>query len=164
MRDLSFIPAFGFQTDTVNSDRIYRNENVKMVKKEMWEEFGNFEKRFPGAEIASTLAPRVDILVSQHMGECSEKYEKVVSSMRKASNLQKVLGYLPLIGTIVGISRLRSVHQDKQRGTQNLIKAHHLVRGSIELLSLGFLLLIPDLILTACRERRAAQQLDAKQI
>lgn len=35
MRDLSFILAFGFQTDSVNSDRIYRGENVKMVKKAM---------------------------------------------------------------------------------------------------------------------------------
>ncbi|MBS4166813.1 hypothetical protein NEOC65_001910 [Neochlamydia sp. AcF65] len=67
----------------------------------------------------------------------------------KTANVIKALGYIPLIGTLIGLCRIAKAAKATKDEWPN--KYNHIVRGCVEFLSLGFLLLIPDLILTGYR-------------
>jgi hypothetical protein len=67
--------------------------------------------------------------------------EKIATCKRE--NRYKVLGYLPIAGLYVGICRIKAaIYLD----TPN--KAGHIARGVVEIIGLGILLSIPDLIAT----------------
>lgn len=58
------------------------------------------------------------------------------------------LAYIPLVSMLVGVIRISGAYENaKTLGS----KVQHIIRGTIEFLNLGVLLLIPDLILTAYR-------------
>ena len=67
----------------------------------------------------------------------------------KVANVVKVLGYIPLIGSFIGLARILKARASSQDEMPN--RYHHIARGSVEFLSLGILLLIPDLIMTSYR-------------
>lgn len=64
----------------------------------------------------------------------------------------KLLGYLPIIGNIMGIVKLPIFiigTLKKRPEVQSLKDKHlHIIRASVEGAGLGFLLLVPDLIMT----------------
>lgn len=64
-------------------------------------------------------------------------------------NKSKCLSYIPFISMFIGIGRMHDalIHA-KTLGC----KARHIIRGTIEFLNLGVLLLLPDLILTVYRK------------
>ncbi len=67
-------------------------------------------------------------------------------------NRTKMVAYIPVIGTLLGAVRL-SIMKDKTNTlslTKN--KRNWRIRCAFEIASLGFLLLVPDLIITAQRE------------
>lgn len=78
----------------------------------------------------------------------------------RGRNICKIAGYIPLIGTIVGLVHLKKINDVSKEGNLDPEeydsasldnKVSWIVRSSIEFLSLGFLLLIPDLIATLYR-------------
>lgn len=71
----------------------------------------------------------------------------------KTANIVKALGYIPLIGTLIGLSRISRAAKATKDELPN--KFNHITRGCVELFSLGFLLSIPDLILTGYRAYHA---------
>ncbi len=64
-----------------------------------------------------------------------------------SNNFSKFLGYNPFFGFAIGQMRIEAA---KKHPLPN--KFNHIVRGCIESFGLGFLLLIPDIILTGYRE------------
>ena len=72
-----------------------------------------------------------------------------VDEIIQASNRDKLFGYIPVVGTVIGAKRIISTIKDKSLPIKN--KVVHILRGSVEFLSLGFLLIIPDFILSKCR-------------
>lgn len=77
-----------------------------------------------------------------------------VKDRYKGKNIRKVMGYIPIIGMLLGITRIRQARVLNSQQLPN--RFNHIVRGSIEALNLGFLLLIPDLLLTAARAIRVS--------
>jgi hypothetical protein len=77
------------------------------------------------------------------------------ASPKKNHNMIKKVGYVPIVGCVVGIVRIFIIatNQDWMGPLPN--KFNHIVRGTIEFLSLGFLLIIPDLIITIHRRNVA---------
>jgi hypothetical protein len=77
-----------------------------------------------------------------------------------AQNLLNVLGWIPLLGTVVGGIRIGSTgvmwvgDDESHRHSHRKYFAISGVRGVVELLSLGWVFLIPDLIVTASPRRR----------
>jgi hypothetical protein len=61
-------------------------------------------------------------------------------------NIRKIIGYIPIIGTIIGMVSL--ILLSKETGDLNSYRKGWAIRVIIETTSLGFLLLIPDLIVT----------------
>lgn len=78
----------------------------------------------------------------------SEKKKNLVEQARKISNAIKVLAYMPIAGMIIGISGL---HLCLNAELEPRLKACLVFRRSMEILNLGLLLLIPDLIANAVR-------------
>lgn len=66
----------------------------------------------------------------------------------KKRNIGKLIAYTPVIGTLLGLIRVLITLSDKSMPLKR--KCSLIVRGSIEFLSLGILLLIPDLIASIC--------------
>ncbi|MCB1112890.1 MAG: hypothetical protein KDK72_09585 [Chlamydiia bacterium] len=80
--------------------------------------------------------------------------------VRSRGNLFKIAGYVPVIGTIIGIARIiQSIQMIKEENKSGFgpnryyveFAAGNISRGVIEATSLGCLLIIPDLILTVAR-------------
>jgi hypothetical protein len=72
-------------------------------------------------------------------------------SYANTPTFKKVAGYIPIIGIVVGLLRLHEGMTTPKPLTQRKIAL--LTRGSIELIGLGFLLILPDLITTILRAR-----------
>jgi hypothetical protein len=69
-------------------------------------------------------------------------------------NILTVTGYVPVIGTIIGIARIVLGSTTKNMQPSDKIRQYsnaQICRGAIETLSLGFLFIIPDLIATIAR-------------
>lgn len=74
-----------------------------------------------------------------------------------AYNMATVAGYLPLVGAIVGIWRIASQgFHAGQKGVHGW-EPFQIARGVVEVLGLGSLLLIPDLVVTIRRAWRSSQ-------
>ena len=128
MRNLSSIPAFGFESSQMNANQAYIEYETFIYEKNL-KNSGNFQL----------------VNCDQMVVDYRAKIENTV--YWKKSNITKGLAYLPIVGLIIGIQRLILAHQNPL--LTNKIK--HIVRGTLESIGLGLLLLIPDLIATAAR-------------
>ena len=63
--------------------------------------------------------------------------------------MAKIRGYIPIIGMFFGLSRIINANKSTHEYFYN--RTNQVIRGVIELLGLGLLLLIPDLIVTCSR-------------
>jgi len=76
-------------------------------------------------------------------------------------NVQKIVAYFPLIGTIRGLAKLHEIYKywpKASAGVEN--RNWHVFRAGIETLSLGFLLLIPDSLATLYGIRSKGQPIN----
>lgn len=94
-----------------------------------------------------------------------DSYNESIQSFNYIKSAMQIAGYTPIIGTIVGISKLiflayhrHEIQQDAVRYSSDgygdrLISCIHglTVRSAIEATSFGFLLIIPDLIFSFSR-------------
>ena len=115
MPRLQGMPAFGFETKNWNAVEFYQRKKLKPE---------------------SLLRSDWEQLNAAALLEAQK--------ISKNSNKLKILSYIPLLGSFIGIWRLRRTNAPTLKA--NRVK--HIIRGSIEVLSLGFLLIIPDLIVT----------------
>lgn len=67
----------------------------------------------------------------------------------RITNWANALGYFPILGTITGCMRIciASFRLSQEKDSAFFFKVQ-IIRGSVEALSLGFLFIIPDLIMT----------------
>lgn len=89
------------------------------------------------------------------LNEDSSSYEDVY---RDVQNVLNGLGWVPFLGTIVGVVRLSGttvllVH-DANSDEHTSFYVLSITRGIVELFSLGFLFIIPDIIATIKRKRK----------
>jgi hypothetical protein len=120
-------------------------------------------------------SPYFDAFGSNLPERCDKNGKAIYSNEdKKIFRIIRIAGYIPVVGTVAGIARLISggvvlclFHQDKKAAEKNqnenekeeaeLIKKiaiSLIARGAFEATSLGFLLLVPDLILTNWREKK----------
>ena len=128
MVNFTSIPAFGFETASCNAEEFYNETNIK-----------GFEY----------------IGKPEHMEMVYKNLSNAAKKAWKTSNVVKALGYIPLIGTLIGIDRISKAAKCNKDVLPN--KFNHIARGCVELFSLGFLLLLPDIILTGYRSYHSAK-------
>jgi len=145
-------PAFGFEIKPSESFQAPLKQN-KQDKPDKYTNIINIinkiKENWPKDQ--TDIINNIENEISQDLLDerLDERYDKAPKSAMKTNNVMKVLGYIPVIGTIIGLQHLtRSVKANKIHWPN---KYQHIARASIESLSLGFLLIIPDLILTAYR-------------
>ncbi len=80
--------------------------------------------------------------------EVINEISKVTGFVRTLDIVNKILGYIPIVGIGVGVTR---VWIQLFEPTSKSMDTNALVRGIIEILGLGLLLLIPDILITAER-------------
>lgn len=129
-------PAFGFETASSNAHAFYK---------------AKFPVMFTKQEIREHIVDRM-VEESPEMRNL-EHGDIFAASVQKRMNRAKVVGMIPVVGSIMGLARIIFSCMISRRHLPN--RSYHLIRGTIELLSLGFLLLIPDLIVTFSRNRKA---------
>lgn len=147
MVNLNSAPAFGFETSSCNAEGYYKNLFETQQKK---------AAKIQKVRIAQLNLPDMpnttDVYNDPEFQKLmDERNTKAAKSAWKIANLMKILGCIPLIGTLIGINRISRVVKATKQELPN--KVNHIVRGTFELFSLGFLLLIPDLILTGFRAK-----------
>jgi hypothetical protein len=86
-----------------------------------------------------------------------------MKKMHRNINLMNGLGYIPIIGTIIGIARIfffsQFIPKNKHYSKNELaFSCLQVGRGCIEMFSLGAIFLIPDLIFTINRELEIAMK------
>jgi hypothetical protein len=123
---LTAIPAFGFETSRVHSKQGYI-----AVMSRTRDSVGHINHNYTTSDQAT---------VSD---------EQIIKAYTR-TNRGKMIAYMPVIGTFIGIIRIVEAFTNKEALPN---KFSHMLRGSIEFFSLGFLLIIPDLILTNLRNR-----------
>jgi hypothetical protein len=152
MVSFTSIPAFGFETATCNATGFLQEmqkkdvPKVRDLQKEVLSQHMSNMQAIPGLENMPDLADEAMAGVEEFNQELGNSTAK---SAWKTHNIVKALGYIPLLGTLIGLGRISRSAKATQEELPN--KFNHIVRGCIELCSLGFLLLIPDLILTSYR-------------
>lgn len=176
MLQLKKIPAFGFQTATANANGPYQilanRHNQKIGRKvdntllhKMAKSVDRLEERTKVQRDALPSALKnFDKKVHQARRKKMEKFDANSERLKaktahieakkifKWDNFTKVAGYVPLVGSVMGIIRIA--------GTANtpsslINKKRHYARGCVELVSLGVLFVIPDLIVTGHRVYKA---------
>ena len=136
MISLNAAPAFGFETETYNAQDYYYQEAVITSKKNLeisikrgWIKPGQVNGDFQALADAG--------------------YKEHAKTAWKTANVVKVLGYIPLVGSFIGLARILGSAFSTPDEVPN--RYHHIARGCVELSSLGILLLIPDLFMTGYR-------------
>ena len=132
MTKLHELPAFGWETISSNANDAYvdlmaRRMAAKYCRQNQW----------------------------VHWTQAGALYQsersKVAQNSHWGRNFNKVMGYFPILGTIVGIYNF-NVTRDMALANKNL----HIFRSSVEIASCGCLLVIPDVIVTLCRSSKSA--------
>lgn len=146
MIELKSPPAFGFQTSNCNSGRFYKERGKE-----------KFEMGFNRSQALMGLQGMPDLRNDPESQQAMDSLADFGAQTQwKCDNFERILGYIPLFGMLIGLIRISQIYKQTEKQLPN--RCNHLLRGSIELCSLGFLLLIPDLIVTcnrACLARRA---------
>lgn len=137
------VPAFGFETFACNAESCYKEIAQKTSQKTLNLQMAKLNAVIPDLQ----ETPYFDD--PEHQKIRDESITNAAKGAWKTANIVKALGYIPLIGTLIGIDRISKAMKATKDELPN--KYNHIVRGCVELLSLGFLLLIPDLILTGYR-------------
>ncbi len=153
--ELKRIPAFGFE----NSKAYAGAAEARIAKKD----FDNtvrvaLKTHLLQTRMAGTTPFNEDEIKELVIGRLTGNFEATRDAaeevlqkrIRKRANVRKIIAYIPVLGTFAGMSRLISQAMDKEK---NLSKLNYL-RGVIETLSLGILLLPVDLIVTGYRNRK----------
>lgn len=72
--------------------------------------------------------------------------QEILNGINQFRTITKLLGYVPVLGCFVGYNRICAINDLPPHIAPN--RVNHIVRGAFELLSLGFLLIIPDLLVS----------------
>ena len=149
MRELTSIPGFGFENSKTNANHRY----VAEVVQESRQVLNVTDRIFANLNEFRLAHPQIHENLQEVTTQAEEQTHAILSQQKlwKNGNRDKILGYLPVIGIFSGIQRFVKVSRFPEGYTKT--KAQHVVRGIFEFLGLGFLLLIPDLIVSAVRAK-----------
>ncbi len=78
-------------------------------------------------------------------------------ALRMKANARKIVGYIPILGLYIGLKRIITTSIVPKEDLPN--KANHIVRGSLEMIGLGWLLALPDYILQNRRDKKTDELL-----
>ncbi len=122
-------PTFGYET----SNHHYIGANVTKSYHQYNEYANNLREVFPKIPVKNLTR------------------EEVIKKIWRQRNIKKVVGYFPLLGILVGIGRVIRLAKNSNPQTPKTYIAKQTLRGTVEFLSLGFLLIIPDILSTVLR-------------
>lgn len=155
-------PAFGFETNCINAGNFYRiNHEIKLKRKLNLPEERQRTTDPKGIVIHEGYTEDQHALYNTHFNE--ETVRAIVPTAIKIAAIVKILSYIPGVGTFVGLYRIYQAMNVKWISPDkwNEKKQAHIIRGTVELLSLGFagpLFLILDIFKTVfdhCRPLKA---------
>ena len=86
----------------------------------------------------------------------TDSYPEKASTEIIVHNVANVIGYFPVIGTIVGLARIifalyQIVSSETLDDEQKEYFRAEIYRGAVEFLSLGIMFIVPDIIVTRAR-------------
>jgi len=141
--NLPTFPAFGFETSRCNASEHYKDQ-YKI----------NYARDQKVLDATVKMLGRLNIQAPPRGKPISkavldERANNNAAFSWRMANAGKIAGYIPLVGTLVGLFHMTNTLMTPKAQLPN--KWQHIARDSIESLSLGFLLLIPDLIVTRYR-------------
>lgn len=140
MSGLTCVPALGFQTDGYNALDFYEAQYRNYYKSSL-EKIISDNKDLIFIKFGKPTHAMVKNCFNNAVNIC------VLRDLDNANSMN-LKGYIPVYGCKVGFDRIRKVVRLDSKDFPN--KWAHFVRGCIELLGLGFLLAIPDLVITSC--------------
>ncbi len=82
--------------------------------------------------------------------------DKKIRSAISRTNVFKILGYIPVIGSGIGIARLRNGLKTPSEDFPN--KRTHVIRAVFEMASCGWMLIVVDISLTIKRNKEAREE------
>lgn len=149
-------PAFGFERTNWNGNAFYKqlidnqmpDSRIRQEAQRTFDEMFNEGSR--PVRDGYVIEPE-DYPVDQIYRNMKAEVDRYPEINRKKFNREKKLAYIPIVGIIFGIRRLKSAIKNEPVLKADRFK--HIFRGAIETLSLGFLLAIPDLIVTLKHRR-----------
>lgn len=136
------IPAFGFETTKCNSRYRHLIVKFKPVAEKVFKQASN------GSPIDLNNPEFVSFVTMSR-----DNMQSMAQKAWKTANIVKALGYIPLVGMLIGVNRIVKAARMESELLPN--KYEHIARGCIEALSLGALFIIPDIALTIFREYNA---------
>jgi|GEM_PF-6900045 len=96
-----------------------------------------------------------ELALGHPMDADSSLAENLIDPINISISCANIFGYLPVIGTIIGIARIimftKILEENPDVAIRKRLCICHITRGCIELIACGLLLLIPDLIFTIGR-------------
>ena len=134
--DLKRVPAFGFESKNIRAKTIADLEAEKTMKK---------VKTLPPCRLKKQFERGI-----QKYGSETNFRDHLSLSQYECHNQSKIGGYFPGIGTLYGLRKIYKAINYKK----NDYEKKFLIRGVIETLSLGFLLLPIDLWATQQRKHK----------
>lgn len=143
-------PAFGFETNSVNANVFYRDNFECKLRQQLGLPL---ERENNTSEQVKTWNSYFLKIRDGKLVTTTEKTDQAALTARKTDRLVKILSYFPIIGAGAGLYRIYIAKRMnwKENENWNEKKQAHIIRGRVELLSLGFagpLLLILDIFMT----------------
>jgi hypothetical protein len=151
-------PAFGLETRNWNANTFYKqftSGTDRLINQKAYEKFQQILTDTRPVLLGHHVFNAGDVTLAMVERQLHEEAIEEAKVVKRSMNIGKIIGYIPIIGTLSGIARLIGVKMDREPLKAERVK--HIIRGSIESLSLGFLLIIPDLIISL-RHRRNQNQ------
>jgi hypothetical protein len=130
----SKIPAFGFETKSIRATEKTAELADKIIAK---------------SRNGSPFAKELLKAGIERAGSEEQFKVNMINKTYKTSNTTKVLGYIPGIGTFIGLGRIRKVATNGE-----FYSKREFLRAAIETLSLGIFLIPVDIGVTIHRKRQ----------
>ncbi|MFV0340057.1 MAG: hypothetical protein ACK5MA_05420 [Parachlamydiaceae bacterium] len=128
------IPTFGFETKSLRAIEKITELVDKVINK--------YKTGGPSEQKSYTAAV-------EKAGSEENFRQSQIDKAHRGSNVGKILGYIPVVGILVGLGRISSTAKDKE-----IFSKKEYVRAAIETLGLGILLLPVDIAVTGYRHRQ----------
>lgn len=131
----SKIPAFGFETKSLRA-----TEKAAEFAEKLYNKKNNSSNHY--------VKKGFDKVVDKRGGPEAYK-NSLAQKTYKGSNVAKVLGYIPGIGTLIGLGRIYKVATNRE-----IYSKKEYLRAAIESLSLGIFLIPADIAVTCYRNKK----------
>lgn len=148
MKLLPTIPTFGYETANCYA-KTYEQRADALIKKQKETLAGLFASNIRAVNESRAQDGNVPLSKEEEFNDPTD-YANVriiqIKGLYTKSNAAKIFGYVPVLGILSGLERIRNARHDNADN-----KISQIVRGIFECLGLGALFLLPDIGVTIYR-------------